>query len=109
MRSLIAENLARSQPWFLGFSRLMTAQDTVSNNPIRNFLHLEKKGLFAMTQEISWDHPGEETVVRAVHEAMRCRYGRIAAENTSNPTAMKRRMAREYERLRLRTGGSEDA
>ena len=106
IRPLIAENLASGQSWFLGFSRLMTAQDPVSNNPIRNYLHLERKGLFAMTQEISWDHPGEETIVRAVHEAMRCRYGRIAAENTTNPTAMKRRMKREYERLRLALVGA---
>ena len=59
-----------------------------------------------MTQKISWDHPEEETIVRAVHEAMRRRYGRIAAENTTNPTAMKRRMAREYERLRLALVGA---
>ena len=59
-----------------------------------------------MTQEIRWDHPAEETIVRAVHEALRCRYGRIAAENTKNPVAMKKRMAREYERWRLAFSGA---
>ena len=103
IRPLIADNLTRRLPWFAGFSQLMTAQDPMSSTrtPIRNYLHLERKGLSAMAQEVSWDCPGEETIVRAVHEAMRCRYGRIAAENAANPTGMKRRMAREYERLRL--------
>lgn len=59
-----------------------------------------------MTEEIRWDHPGEESIVRAVHEALRCRYGRIASENTKNPAAMKKRMAREYERLRLAFAGA---
>ena len=62
-----------------------------------------------MTEEIRWDHPGEESIVRAVHEAMRCRYGRIASENTKNPAAMKKRMAREYERLRLAFSGAKTA
>ncbi len=59
-----------------------------------------------MTEEIRWGHPGEESIVRAVHEALRCRYGRIASENSKNPAAMKKRMAREYERLRLAFAGS---
>lgn len=62
-----------------------------------------------MTKEIRWEQPGEETVVRAVHEAVRCRYGRIAAENAKNPVARKNRMKREYERLRLAFAGSKTA
>lgn len=102
VRPFIAENLAAGRPWFLGFSRLMTAQDPMSGKkPVRDYLNLERSGLHTMTQEIHWDYPGEETIVRAVHEALRCRYGRIASENTKNPVAMKKRMTREYERLRL--------
>ena len=62
-----------------------------------------------MTEEIQWDHPGEESIVRAVHEALRCRYGRIASENVKSPVAMKKRMAREYERLRLGFAGAKTA
>lgn len=62
-----------------------------------------------MTEEIQWDHPGEEVIVRAVHEAMRCRYGRIAAENARNQAAMKKRMTREYERQRLAFVGAKTA
>ena len=62
-----------------------------------------------MAQEIQWDRPGEDVIVRAVHEAMRCRYGRIAAENAGKPAAMKNRMAREYERQRLAFVGAKTA
>lgn len=106
VRPLIAENLAVGRPWYAGFAHLMTAQDAMNNKPVRNYLPLERKGLHAMTQEIRWDHPGEETIVRAVHEALRCRYGRIAAENSRAPVAMKKRMQREYERLRLAFAGA---
>jgi len=109
VRPLVAENLAAGRPWYAGFARLMTIQDSMNNKPVRNYLPLERKGLHAMTQEIRWDHPGEETVVRAVHEALRCRYGRIAAENAKAPVAMKKRMQREYERLRLAFAGAKTA
>jgi CRISPR-associated protein Cas8a1/Csx13 len=108
-RPLVADNLASGRPWYTGFIRLMTAQDPINNKPIRNYLPLERKGLHLMTQEIRWDHSGEETIVHAVHEALRCRYGRIAAENARNPAAMKNRMTREYERLRLAFAGAKTA
>lgn len=109
VRPLVAENLAAGRPWYTGFTQLMSAQDPMNNKPIRNYLPLERKGLHLMTQEIRWDHPGEETVVRAVHEALRCRYGRIASENTKAPVAMRKRMQREYERLRLAFAGAKTA
>ena len=59
-----------------------------------------------MTKEIQWEHPGEGNIVHAVHEALRRRYGRIAAENANNPAGMKNRMRREYERLRLAFSGA---
>jgi CRISPR-associated protein Cas8a1/Csx13 len=109
VRPLVAENLASGQQWYAGFNRVMTDQDPVNNKPLCKYLYLERKGLHAMTQEIRWDHPGEEAIVRAVHEALRCRYGRIASENTKNPAAMKNRMKREYERLRLGFSGAKTA
>jgi CRISPR-associated protein Cas8a1/Csx13 len=45
----------------------------------------------------------------AVHEALRCRYGRIADENKNHPVAMKKRFAGEYDRWRLAFGGSKTA
>lgn len=109
VRPLVADNLANGRFWYAGFTRLMTAQDQVSGKPIRNYLSFERKGLHAMSKEVRWEQPGEETVVRAVHEAVRCRYGRIAAENPKNPVARKNRMKREYERLRLAFAGAKTA
>ena len=110
-RPFIAENLALGRPWYAGFTRLMTAKDesTKKPKPIRDALKFERGGLHTMTEEIQWDHPGEEEIVRAVHEAMRCRYGRIAAENARNQVAMKNRMTREYERQRLAFVGAKTA
>ncbi len=110
-RPFIAENLASGRPWYAGFTHLMTAKDGTMNKPkpIRASLRFERGGLRTMTQEISWDRPGEEVIVRAVHEAMRCRYGRIAAENSRNQVAMKNRMTREYERQRLAFVGAKTA
>ena len=110
-RPFIAENLASGRPWYAGFTRLMTAKEDTGKKPrpIREALRFEKGGLHKMTEEIQWDHPGEEVIVRAVHEAMRCRYGRIAAENARNQAAMKKRMTREYERQRLAFAGAKTA
>lgn len=110
-RPFIAENLALGRPWYAGFTRLMTAKDETMKKPkpIRDFLKFERGGLHTMTEEIPWDHSGEKAIVRAVHEAMRCRYGRIAAENIRNQAAMKNRMTREYERQRLAFVGAKTA
>ena len=111
VRPFIAENLVSGRPWYAGFTRLMTAKDESMKKPkpIRDALKFERGGLHTMTEEIQWDHPGEEIIVRAVHEAMRCRYGRIAAENTQNEVTMKNRMNREYERQRLAFLGAKTA
>ena len=46
-----------------------------------------------MINEIEWTDRGESTVVRAVHESLRRRYGKIASENKGNATARKNRMS----------------
>ncbi len=111
VRPLVADNLVAGLPWYSGFTRLMTAKDVSMKKPkpIRDSLKYERGGLHTMMQETIWDNPGETTVVLAVHEAMRCRYGRIAAENTGRPAAMKNRMRREYERQRLAFMGAKTA
>ncbi len=103
---LVANNLAQGRRWYEGFSRLMVALDPVSKTPIRNRLVFEKEGLNAMTQEIPWQDQGESTLVRAVHEAIRRRYARIAEENKNNPVAMKNRWSGEYDRWRLAFAGA---
>ena len=109
VRPLVAANLAQGRPWYAGFHRLMIAQDS-SGNPIRNKLSFERKGLNAMVENAKLvDQPGETTVVRAVHEAMRNRYGAIADENKGSPVAMKKRFESEYDRWRIAFAGAKTA
>jgi CRISPR-associated protein Cas8a1/Csx13 len=109
VRPLVAENLALGRPWYAGFVRLMTALDS-NNRPLRDKLSFERKGLRAMTENsVFWDHEGEATLVRAVHEALRSRYGQIADENRGNPAALKNRFAGEYDRWRLAFAGAKTA
>ena len=84
----------------------MTKIDPVSKQPIRNKVLFERKGLNEMTRKIEWQDQGESTVVRAVHESLRRRYGKIAAENKGKMGAMKNRMSGEYDRWRLAFAGS---
>ena len=62
-----------------------------------------------MIENVSYDHSSEKTLVQAVHEAMRCRYGAIAAENKANPAARKNRSERFREKLRLDLVGAKTA
>lgn len=109
VRPLIADNLARGQPWYKGFVDLMTKIDPATKKPIRNKVSFERKGLNAMINKIPWEDKGESTVVRAVHEAIRRRYGQIADENKNNTAAMKNRMSSEYDRWRLAFAGAKTA
>jgi CRISPR-associated protein Cas8a1/Csx13 len=108
VRPLVADNLATGKPWYRGFTQLMIDLDG-NGQPIREKLPFEKKGLHAMTEMIPWDHEGETVIVRAVHEALRRRYGQIADENQGNPGAMKNRFKGEYDRWRLAFAGAKTA
>jgi CRISPR-associated protein Cas8a1/Csx13 len=107
IRPIIAENLALGRKWYTGFAKLMTRIDPASGKPLRDRLSFERKGLHAMIgDEKMWDTAGESTVVRAVHAALRGRYGQIADENKNSPGAMKNRFSGEYDRWRLAFAGS---
>lgn len=110
VRPLIAENLAVGRPWYARFARLMIKNNPATDKPYRNQLPFERKGLHAMINDPNmWDNTGEATVVQAVHEALRSRYGRIAEENKTNPAAMKNRFSGEYDRWRLGFAGAKTA
>jgi CRISPR-associated protein Cas8a1/Csx13 len=107
VRPLIAENLALARPWYSGFTRLMTGINPATDKPYRTQLSFERKGLHEMINDPKmWDADGEKLVVQAVHEAMRMRYGQIAAENKGNRVGMEKRMERFRERLRLSLAGA---
>lgn len=110
IRPMIAENLALGRPWYSGFVRLLTRINPATGKPYRDQLCYERRGLHAMiSDETMWDAAGEAAVVRAVHEAMRSRYGRIAEENKGNPAAMRNRFSGEYDRWRLAFAGAKTA
>lgn len=104
VRPLIADNLARGQPWYRNFINLMTRIDPVSKKPIRDRLHFEKEGLRTMTEQLK--ELGESAVVRAVHEAMRRRYAQIGDETKTNSAARKKRWQGEYDKWRLAFAGA---
>jgi CRISPR-associated protein Cas8a1/Csx13 len=109
VRPLVADNLARGQPWYRGFVNLMTKLDPVSKKPLRLKLFFEKEGLKAMTEKIAWQDQGESAVVRAVHESLRRRFGAIASENKGKTGTMKNRMTGEFDKWRLAFAGAKTA
>lgn len=106
VRPLVADNLARGQPWYRNFTNLMISIDPVSKKPRRLKLYYEKEGLNTMIEKVEWQDEGEAAVVRAVHEAMRCRLGAIADENQKNPVARRKRSEGEFAKWRLAFAGS---
>jgi len=110
VRPLIAANLATGQPWYAGFVGLLTKKNPATDKPFRDQLSFERKGLHDMiADDKMWDSEGEKTIVRAVHEALRSRYGQIADENKTNTVAMKNRFQGEYDRWRLAFAGAKTA
>jgi CRISPR-associated protein Cas8a1/Csx13 len=104
VRPLVADNLAMNRPWYAGFARLM---ETVDRS---NKVAFERKGLHAMiAKDAMCDPDGGAAMIQAIHEALRCRYGQIAEENRSSPTAMEKRWSGEYDRWRLAFAGAKTA
>jgi len=103
IRPFIADNLAAGRPWYADFTGLVSSKDKAHS------ISYERKGLHAMIEKIAWDKAGAETIVKAVHEAIRLRFGRIADENRRNPVAMKKRWGNEYERWRMAFVGAKTA
>lgn len=108
VRPLVADNLAAGRRWYSGFVDLMYKLDA-NGKPIRSKLFFERKGLHAMIEEMEWSDPAEAAMVRAVHEALRHRFGQIADENQGNRAARKNRWDGEYDRWRLALVGSKTA
>lgn len=109
VRPLVADNLARSLPWYSNFTGLMLQQDPASRKPLRDRVRYEKKGLHAMIEKVSSDDEAETAVIHAVHEALRRRFGQIAGETAGSPHTMRNRFTGEYDRWRLAFAGAKTA
>ncbi|BCL39687.1 type I-MYXAN CRISPR-associated Cas8a1/Cmx1 [Nostoc sp. MS1] len=92
-RELIAENLARNQPWYSSIS------DKVNSNELFKQLTYERGGLYQVIQKVKSDER-EKLFVKACHEAIKFTYGQISEQ------ANRRREVPNFERetVRIRTG-----
>lgn len=92
-RELIAENLAKFQPWYFGIS------DKVNSNELFKKLAYERGGLYQVIQKVESDNR-EKLFVQACHEAIKFTYGRISDQ------AKKRGEVPNFDRetVRIRTG-----
>lgn len=92
-RELIAENLARNQPWYSRFG------DWINSNERFQQLSYERGGLYQMVMRTEMD-PRERWFVEACHEAIRFTYGRLAEK-----TKERGELANfDRENIRIRTG-----
>lgn len=110
LRGFIAENLASHAPWYRDFA---TATD---GGPEGRRIHYyrerdnlgalfmeEREGLIAMLNHLE---AAELALVRAVHVALRRRFGAIADETQGNPATRKNRWTSERDRWRHAFAGS---
>ncbi|HBB35853.1 MAG TPA: type I-MYXAN CRISPR-associated Cas8a1/Cmx1 [Cyanobacteria bacterium UBA8803] len=91
-RELIAENLAKKQPWYTGFA------DKINSNQLFEKLTYEKRGLYQMVQKAKWDEQ-DKLFVQVCHEAIKFTYGQISKNTKSGEVP-------NFERatVRIRTG-----
>ncbi|MBK9129428.1 MAG: type I-MYXAN CRISPR-associated Cas8a1/Cmx1 [Phycisphaerales bacterium] len=110
LRAFITDNLARRRPWHADFA---TATDGA---PDPRFIHYyrdrdnlgalfneERQGLVMMLDHLE---EAEHALVRAVHVALRRRFGAIANESREVPGTMKNRFSGERDRWRHAFAGS---
>jgi CRISPR-associated protein Cas8a1/Csx13 len=70
-REIIAENLAKNQPWYAGLS------EKVNSNELFEKLTYERGGLYQMTQKAKYDER-DQLFVQVCHEAIKFTYGQIS-------------------------------
>jgi CRISPR-associated protein Cas8a1/Csx13 len=92
-KELIAENLARNQPWYFGIS------EKVNSNELFKKLAYERRELYQVIQKIQSDER-ERLFIQACHEAIKFTYGQISEQ------AKKRGEVPNFDRetVRIRTG-----
>lgn len=110
LRGFITTNLAARRRWFHDFA---TARDGSKDSRFVHYyrkqdnlgalLYEERKGLIMMLNHLE---DAEIALVRAVHMALRRRFGTIAKETKDNPATRKKRWEGERDRWRLAFAGS---
>lgn len=91
-RGLIADNLAQGKDWLSGFYKLMLSKERAKI--INNY---EREGLNKMIRENVWTSEADKQFVKAIHVAIRNRYGALADKSKFGE---KPNFEREFERMR---------
>lgn len=104
VRPLIAENLARRQPWYQDFRRLIVSADGATDEDLVRLLSYETEGLHIMINK-PWQDQGEQVFVESIHEAMRGRFAAIGDE-TDDPVTFGNRVDRQRQKWRLKFAGA---
>ncbi len=100
VRALIAENVASRRPWYANFRSLVVGPEGKTDEQRVRQLHFEREGLMKMVER-RWEDRGEETLVRAIHQAMSQCFGKIWEESKNDTTTFQNRYDRQMERWRL--------
>lgn len=102
-RGLIAENIAADRPWFSDFFKVMESKK------LANATRYDKRGLHEMIQSerTNWPESGDKLFVEAIHNALRNRYGALAARATAKGERIP--FGREFERIRTSLMRSKNA
>ena len=108
VRPFIANNVAQGKLWFADFTRLANSTDPASGKPLWNKIRFEQKGLNEMVndEKLDWKLDGARSLVLAVQEALRSRYGQVASDKGVAEAGMKNRLEGEYEKWRLAFSGA---
>ena len=100
LRAFLTDNLAHNRPWHEGFADA-TASDGLSVHRMHPKGALHYTDIKGMSQVSDQLDDKQKVFVESFHKALRQRYAQIASENKSNPHAMKNRMDKMREELRL--------
>jgi len=93
-RGLVAENIAAGRPWFNDFFTIMQSKK------LAYATSFDRKGLHEMTQNerTDWPEQGDKLFVETIHNALRNRYGALAARATVKGEKIP--FDREFEKIR---------
>jgi CRISPR-associated protein Cas8a1/Csx13 len=112
LRGFVAENLARGRRWFAGFATATTTEKQprylhryrTANDKLGALRAEDRKGLMEMSKQLD---DAEGHLVRAVHVALRQRFGAIAEETKELPSqTRKNRFQGERDKWRLAFAGA---
>lgn len=93
-REFIADNIAQGKVWYRDIATYLSHQET------REQLQYERKELYEMVENASYDDESERLFIRVCHESWRRRLGKLGQRATSESTSFSALVKKESEKLR---------